>query len=191
MEKTNDKNVAQLCTNIKLYIGRKVRTPKDFNFLSEIVLAHTHLYVSSTTLKRMWGYLHETTRARTPTLDVLSIFLGYEDWTDFCNTHTLFNPKFQEGTVNDRKVFFAELEARQLIEIKWLPNSCCTLEYVCGHSFKIVSSTNSNLRPGDIVNCCFIIESRSLYFIDSTINGHFYDVYCIGRTGGITFRMIG
>ena len=89
--------LAKLRDKIEETIGRKMKTPKDFDFLSEQVFEKLHETVSATTLKRIWGYLSETSVPRISTLDILSQFVGYTDWANFMeqtkpvsklNTHT-------------------------------------------------------------------------------------------------------
>ena len=89
--------LAKLRDKIEETIGRKMKTPKDFDFLSEQVFEKLHETVSATTLKRIWGYLPETSVPRISTLDILSQFVGYTDWASFMeqtkpvsklNTHT-------------------------------------------------------------------------------------------------------
>lgn len=63
--------------------GFCMRTPKDFDLLSEYISEETHQKVSSSTLKRFWGYLSEASVPRVSTLDILSQYAGYSDWASF------------------------------------------------------------------------------------------------------------
>lgn len=188
MEKTKNKNVSRLCNNIELFVDRKMKTPKDFKILSDIILSRSHLYVSPTTLKRMWGYLNETTSIRTSTLDILSKFLGYTEWTDFCKYYCRFNSNLQEGGIAKAHLSVNALKVGEKIKIDWMPKSSCTLEYLGNYTFKIITGTYSNLKNGDLIHCFYVIEGQPLYLTDSTIKGKEYDVYCIGKIGGVTFE---
>ena len=66
-------------------VGRKMKTPKDFDFLADQIFDKLHETVSSTTLKRMWGYLQESSSPRESTLDILAQFVDYKDWETFCS----------------------------------------------------------------------------------------------------------
>lgn len=70
--------------DIEAVVGRKMRTPKDFDFLSETVFGKMHQTISATTLKRLWGYFKENVTPRRSSLDLLAQFLDYSDWNDFC-----------------------------------------------------------------------------------------------------------
>lgn len=72
--------VRKLCELIELTVGRKMMTPKDFEFLSNTIMQRLHMSVSPTTLKRLWGYVRENVCTRFTTLSILSRFVGYHDW---------------------------------------------------------------------------------------------------------------
>lgn len=85
MEKERqDQILERLREAIELAVDRKMKTPKDFDFLAGQIFAKLHENVSSTTLKRIWGYLPETSTPRISTLDLLAQFVDYEDWESFC-----------------------------------------------------------------------------------------------------------
>ena len=79
-----DKDIDGLRKSIEAQVDREMRTPKDFDFLSEKIFEKVHQTVSPTTLKRMWGYLSETATPRLSTLNILSQFIGYDNWDAFC-----------------------------------------------------------------------------------------------------------
>lgn len=66
----------------------KMHTPKDFDFLSQLLLERQGQRVSASTLKRIWGYVNSESMPRRSTLDVLAQFVGCKDWDDFCNDST-------------------------------------------------------------------------------------------------------
>lgn len=90
-----EKALAKLRELIEGVVERKMKTPKDFEFLSECIFDKFHERISPTTLKRIWGYLSETTTPRKSTLDILSKFVGYDNWKDFT--------EFTEGTEDTEK----------------------------------------------------------------------------------------
>ena len=79
-----DNHIAQLREAMEKKAGRQMHTPKDFDFLSESIFEELHQKVSATTLKRLWGYLQESSAPRTSTLDLLAQYVGYADWDSFC-----------------------------------------------------------------------------------------------------------
>lgn len=79
--------------SIEAAIGRKLRTPKDFDFLAESIFEKLHQRISPTTLKRLWGYLHDTSSSPRPsTLDLLAQFIGYPSFADFNSANSAITP---------------------------------------------------------------------------------------------------
>lgn len=75
---------AALCEALEKAFGRKMEKASDFDRLSEYIFEKTHEKVSTTTLKRLWGYLKEGNSPRESTLDILAQSLGETDWNTFC-----------------------------------------------------------------------------------------------------------
>ena len=73
-----------LCEALEAAIGRKMEKASDFDRMAEYVFEKTHEKVSTTTLKRLWGYLKEGSSPRESTLDILAQSLGEADWNAFC-----------------------------------------------------------------------------------------------------------
>ena len=69
---------------VEQVVDRKMKTPKDYDYLSKSILEKQHENISATTLKRMWGYLSEPVKPRISTLDILAGYVGAESWEDFC-----------------------------------------------------------------------------------------------------------
>lgn len=59
-------------------------TPKDFDFLAMQVFEKTRQSISVSTLKRIWGYVSSKGAASETTLDLLSKFVGYDSFFQFC-----------------------------------------------------------------------------------------------------------
>lgn len=67
-------------------VGRVMQTPRDFDYLAQEIFDRLHENISSTTLKRFFGYLPERTMPSQHTLCLLARFVGYNDWNDFCRS---------------------------------------------------------------------------------------------------------
>ncbi len=86
-----------LCEKIEEVVGQKIKSPKDFDFLSEQIFDKLHERISATTLKRLWGYLDESTVPRQSTLDILARFIDYTDWEHFCKVQEKGLENLQQG----------------------------------------------------------------------------------------------
>ena len=82
MQKTSPE-ISELKQQIEESVGRKMKTSNDFTFLSGAIWERTHENISTSTLKRLWGYVDGPDTTRNSTLDILSKFLGFKDWDGF------------------------------------------------------------------------------------------------------------
>lgn len=83
---SQDQAYAELRQALEAAVGRKMRSPRDFDFLANAILEKIHQSVSTSTLKRFWGYLPHYASIRLSTLDLLTQFLDYKDWEDFIHS---------------------------------------------------------------------------------------------------------
>ena len=82
----------QLKAAVEAKTGRRMRTPKDFDELSTAIFQEQHTQVSTSTLKRIWGYVQTDSQPRLSSLDPLARFVGYADWDDFAKAHAETTP---------------------------------------------------------------------------------------------------
>lgn len=76
--------IKQLRNAVERTIGKTLETNKDFENLSNSIYDKTHVRISATTLKRIWGYLSENVTPRRYTLDQLARFIDYDSFDAFC-----------------------------------------------------------------------------------------------------------
>ena len=180
----------KLCKEIETALHRQMKTPKDFDFLKEKIYERLNILVSSTTLKRLWGYLDESVTPREKTLDVLTQFLGYRDWKEY--TQHANNPKeSQSSPVMNRKISVKEdLALGDSIRLTWQPDRVCDIEYLGDLTFKVIASENTRLQPGDTFECSLIVEGEPLY-LDNLIQGQKQPTaYVCGKKAGVLFETI-
>ena len=180
----------KLCKEIETALHRQMKTPKDFDFLKERIYERLNILVSSTTLKRIWGYLDEGVTPREKTLDVLTQFLGYRDWEEY--TQHANNPKeSQSSPVMNRKISVKEdLILGDCIRLTWQPDRVCDIEYLGNLSFKVIASENTRLQPGNTFECSLIVEGEPLY-LDNLIQGQMLPTaYVCGKKSGVTFESV-
>ncbi|MBR2231320.1 MAG: hypothetical protein IJ891_03035 [Prevotella sp.] len=99
--KTQDAAVTLLLEKIEEQLGRKMMTPKDFDFLAMQVFEKTRQSISVSTLKRVWGYVSSKGAASETTLDLLSNFAGYASFFQFCQ-QTIETPATEESLPSGR-----------------------------------------------------------------------------------------
>ena len=151
-QEQQEQALAKLRELIEGVIERKMKTPKDFEYLSECIFDKFHEKISPTTLKRLWGYLPESTTPRKSTLDILSMFVGYDNWKDFCKKNPIEEEKRKEerGENRDEKTQKKRLSPAILYTIIAL----LLIGAISGVAYHIVSkspdkSSTYTLKIGD------------------------------------------
>ena len=182
----------QLRTDIETALKKKLQTPKDFEFLRERIYARLHILVSRTTLMRLWGYVDEEVTPRKGTLDILSRFLGYQDWESYQENASL--PKEQQSSpVMSRKLNVnSDLYIGERLRLTWQPDRVCDVEYLGELSFRVIASENTRILPSDTFQCSLIVEGEPLY-LDNLRKGDGSTsaetiAYVCGKKTGVNFE---
>lgn len=92
METSDTQNIESLKGHVAKAFGRTLDSPSDYDSLSLSIREKTGEYISPTTLKRLFGYVKPATVPRPSTLSVLSRYVGYAGWSDFCQSLEVRNP---------------------------------------------------------------------------------------------------
>ena len=71
---TQEEAIGRLLGRVEEKVGRKMKTPRDFDFLAEQIFETMHKSISVSTLKRVWGYVPANGITRESTLDLLAQF---------------------------------------------------------------------------------------------------------------------
>lgn len=131
-QKQQKQALAKLRDMVEEAIGRKMKTPKDFEFLSEQVFEKLHETVSATTLKRIWGYLSEASIPRISTLDILSQYVGYTDWASFMEDapSLAIHESPDAETVPVKPA--SELNTHSYLRLGGGGYFCCSADSLCG-----------------------------------------------------------
>lgn len=187
MVKRELKHILHLIAVIETTVGRKIKTPKDFDFLSKIIYVRLHILISTTTLKRLWGYLKDGTQTRISSLDILSQFVGYKDWDDFCLNFEDLDLEVQEQAIHQKVLISKQLKKGQQIVVCWYPNRICILQYLGNDIFRVVKSSCRKFAEGDMFQCGLLVEKEPMYINDFFHNGIYSGGFVIGRKGGISF----
>lgn len=183
--------ISILKNTIEETLGKTFKTPKDFEYLSKAIFLRLRTNVSPTTLKRMWGYLKENTQTRDSTLNILSKFIGYNDWTEFCDkSQSEFDPSQQEHILFKKKITCDELQPHQEIEINWFPNKWCRIKYLGEHSFIVNKSQNTILCENDTFQCHIFIEGEPMYLDNFVHDGLPPVTFVVGKERGITIYLV-
>lgn len=171
--------------------GFKPITSTDFDRLAAEISDTCHDRVSSTTLKRIYGYIEGWQKPRPGVIDVLARYLGYKSGADMmcekgidCNNDSgyLYAPHLNAG----------ELAADARISLRWYPDREIIVRHISGNGFVVERVKNSRCKEGATFTCEVIVQERPLLMMDYKEPGskEASTVYECGRRGGIVFEVI-
>lgn len=178
--------IYELRLRIETSIKRKIQTPADFDFLRGIIWERTHEQISTSTLKRLWGYVDGIDNARNSTLNVLSKALGYESWDAFILKLKSENMD-NSDLVMSESVSSSDLKIGDRLMIAWQPNRVCLLNYLGDNKFEVMKSQNSKLKVGDTFRCGLFILGEPVYINDLRQNNGTGEpkLFVIGNKSGL------
>lgn len=188
---TQSKDIESLKAALENAIDGKPSASGHFDTLRDYIFNRTGQFVSSTTLKRMWGYLEDKRAPRISTLSLLAVTLGFSDWDDFVERHCKntgdkmlpSNPKL--GKCID---VTSDLKPGDRLKLFWYPERECIVEYLGGINFKVIQSKKTKLKPDDLFSTHLIVSGHPLYLSNVIRKGHQPMVYICGRLkGGVQY----
>lgn len=178
--------IATLRQEIELSVKREMKSPADFDFLSDAIWERIHENISPTTLKRVWGYIGGSDSMRHSTISVLARFAGYTSWEDYMMSLAK-RSDIESGVVFGDAVDARKLGANACIEVAWHPNRRCLFRHLSACRFEVVEAENSKLRVGDTFECIFFVKGEPLY-LDNLIQEDRVPVsYVCGNKQGLSF----
>lgn len=181
--------LAYLLTEVEKKYGRRVATTTDFESLSVVIEHSIGELISSSTLKRLWGYVSLNPTPRIATLDVLSRFVGHRDFKSFCK-YLKDSQVYSSNFFTSRCQTVAELAKGVIVHIGWAPNRLVKLHYLGDFQFEVISSENSQLREGDRFELSEIIVGYPLYISRILRDGAFTPSYVAGQIDGINLLKV-
>ncbi|MBP5507800.1 MAG: hypothetical protein J6Y23_08160 [Prevotella sp.] len=175
-----------ICKSVECMLHQEIRTPKDFMFLHEQVYARTHVMLSVTTLKRVWGYVSYDHAPSLRTLNTLAQFLGFQDYKQFREKSLDEAPS--DIVISNYIDVAEDLAEGDELTLYWSPDRECHIRCLGNNRFVVIASANTRLLPGNTFSCHFIIEGEPLYLSQlhqgdrPTVN------YVCGKQGGVRFE---
>lgn len=186
MEKECD-NIGRLCREIEQGIGREMRTPRDFDWLSSLIDGRISVRLSPTTLKRTWGYLRNPAHPSLWTLDALAQFAGYKDFNSYSSASDSATQSnfFEKGRIDTD-----QLSTGCKLRITWLPKSECVVEHQGRGSFVVTEARNTKLHVGDTFSCHLMFQGEPL-FLDHVIHDGLDPLgFIAGKRDGVNISIL-
>lgn len=173
-----------LLNEVEKKYGHRVSTTKDFESLAAVVKNVTGDYISSSTLKRLWGYVTWNPRPRHATLDILSRYTGRHDFEAFCEEFKLKYDS-ESGYFKTQFIAASDLEVGDNVTIGWAPDRVVVMSYLGDFTFKVEKCCNSKLEIGDIFEHSDFMLGYPVHISRILRNGEYTPSYTAGREDGI------
>lgn len=172
-----------LRSQVEEKVGRALRLPSDFELLARNVAEVTGEHISTNTLKRLWGYLEGYRTSRRFTLNVLSRYVGFRDWEDYCVN---LNQNASSQIFDSQYIDSESLTLGAKLTLRWHPDRVVKLEYRGDNEYVVLESHRAKLTAGDTFKCQGFVPGQPLVIngllhkgIDHPIN------YICGKQGGV------
>ena len=176
----NEQMIQYLLRKVEQRSGRKMESPNDFKRLSEQLPLNEPL--STSTLKRLWGYVASDHVPREETLSILARFTGFEDWNDFCQRNSkAFESDFLYEVIKTETI----VEGEELV-IEWLPDRRCRIRKQEGERWTVVEAENCKLQVGDTFRATWFAVGQPLCASSVERNGQPLADYIAGRHHGLS-----
>lgn len=182
---------------IERVVGHDLLEAHDFESLSFTLFKSLHESLSPTTLKRLWGYLkNERVQARTHTLDVLARYVGFRNYSDFCEKcverreeRSQVAPFNESGVKEIARVTPNDLKRGQRLVIRWRPDRRIVVKHQGDGHFLVEESEHSKLSVGDTFVCHLMLENEPLYLDKLVHEGMPPRLYVAGQRNGVTIEV--
>ncbi len=181
--------LAYLLSEVEKKYGRRIATTTDFESLSVVIEHQTGELLSSSTLKRLWGYVTLNPTPRISTLNILSRFIGHRDFKTFCQSLT-DSKIFSSTFFSSRHLTVSDLAEMTKVTIGWAPDRIVEIRYLGQFLFEVERSINSKLKSGDRFELSDIILGYPLSISRILRNGEYTPAYVAGQNGGINLLKV-
>lgn len=185
-------DIERLKDAVERAFGQKVSTPTAFNHLSALVLHRTHQHVSTSTLKRLWGYVQGYENTRQSTLDILCQFLGYKDMIHFLQAAQGQNEVVSSQLFHNEQIFTDSLPKGSRVRLSWAPDRICEIRHRSESIFEVVRSQQCKLTEGCTFCCAVLEQGAPMYASDVhlVLDQSRQFTYVAGLNGGIHYELL-
>lgn len=181
----NTPEIEELKNYVILRYNNRLSTTTDFEEFSLFLMRKYDIEISSSTLKRLYGYVSDSHKPRLQTLDLLARYVGYKNYKSFVEwlkTSTRYNSSFFDAN----QLLSSDLERGDIVEIGWSPNRLLRLCFQGDNTYNVLASQNSKVKAGDtFMTGCFIKE-QPLYLPYIERGGERTPAFVAGRNGGLS-----
>ena len=185
-----DKYLKLLLTDVEERMGRGMLSPKDFEFLHNVIDVDLNEHVSVSTLKRLWGYSKYLSSPSVSTLSTLSRLVGFRDWETYKAQREIDNKTPSAQVLSDKITVDTDLAVGDRIRLTWSPLRVCEVVYRGDNEFEVVASQNTGIKVGNWFSCSLIVSGEPLWLSNLRQYGKAPVAYVCGKQGGVRFEIM-
>lgn len=177
--------IAELLINVEGKYAKGLQTTTDFEEFSLHLSMQIKERISTSTLKRLWGYVNDRHRPRVHTLNLLSKYIGYDNFNEYCaylKKSELYNSSF----FSTERLFCSDLHPGNKVEIGWSPNRYLRLYYHGDMLFEVIEAKESKLQTGDKFKTSSFLKGQPLSLACVIRQEKETAPFIGGRNGGLT-----
>lgn len=183
---TSIPQVAALKLAVEKRFGHPIETRSDFTLLAADIERTTRDHIAENTLRRLWGRISSYDTVFTRTLDILSKYIGHEQWKSYCEFLSKEKNPESEIIVEAVSIKVEDLKPGDRIRLGWLPDRICIVQYMGGRTFKAIDAKNATLQIGDTFECSLMLKNFPLFVENLVHGGEYCNRYTMGMINGIT-----
>ena len=172
--------IERMKEDIKGKLDHSLDSPTDFDYLALQVKIVTGEDISSTTLKRFYGYISSQSTMRRSSLGILARYLGYLGWSDYVQKSVVTSVFLSTKTIMANSVCKGDL-----IEVEWGDDRAVTFVALGNNRFAVSKSENSMLMVGDELEVMMFVLNQPLQIKNVIRNGSNIGHYTAGLNGGL------
>lgn len=177
--------IAELLLLVEKDYGKALRTTTDFDEFSFYLQQKGFGLISTSTLKRLWGYVNDIHKPRVQTLDLLSRYIGFSFFSVFCD-YLKSSSAYNSSFFSAHQIMAKELTPGTELEIGWSPNRYLRLLYKGNTLFEVEEAKQSKLQKGDCFETATFLKGQPLFLPYVLRNGERTSPFIAGRNGGLT-----
>ena len=129
--------------------GSKIKYPVECDALAQDVSRVTGRSISSSTIKRLWGFIEGATTARSYTLDTVAEYCGSSSFDDLIKS---FDPNMDKSKTELTKLTAAELDNDAILEFRIGESENVQIQRDENQLFTVVSCNCESLDVGQTIS---------------------------------------
>lgn len=153
--------IKKLIEAVEVNFGKSLKVGSDFEKLASEIWNKCEEHLSPSSLKHLWGFFSNMEKPKRNTLDVLSLFVGFQNWDGFKSAlHGESDGETNYAT--GKLVCDKDIVVNDKVTMVWQPMNKCVLKYVGFHKFVVISSDTPILSVNDTFECDSLVTGEAL-----------------------------